>query len=187
MPHYPPVDESRDGLHRRLVARRDVPTAESTGVTTSKLSRYGPRRKEWRQVCQNFLTGGRIMSRAKLLLIAFAGLTLALSAAGDPPAPPVKNPSPDARFVGRWMLTFSNGVIESCEVHNDGSASESETLRSSEGKVSQQGGVIVVTFADDRVERWTAVGKRMVVEHWFPAAAYPAGEKVVGIADRVQQ
>jgi hypothetical protein len=89
--------------------------------------------------------------------------------------------------VGRWMVTFADGVIESCEVRNDGSASESETLRSSEGRVSQQAGAILITFADDRVERWTAVDKRMVVEHWFPAAAYPAGDKVVGIADRVQQ
>jgi hypothetical protein len=127
------------------------------------------------------------MSRAKLLLIAFATLTLALSAAGDPPAPPAKNPGPEAKFVGRWMITFSNGVVESCEVRNDGSASESEPLRSSEGKVSQQAGAIVVTFADDRVERWTAVDRRMVVEHWPTAAAYPAGERVVGIADRVQQ
>jgi len=85
------------------------------------------------------------------------------------------------------MVTFSNGVVESCEVRNDGNASESETLRSSEGKVSQQAGAVVITFADDRVERWTAVDKRMVVEHWCPAAAYPAGDKVVGIADRVQQ
>jgi hypothetical protein len=87
----------------------------------------------------------------------------------------------------RWMVTFSHRVIESCEVRNDGSASESETLRSSEGKVTQQANSVVITFADDRVERWTAVDKRMVVEHWFPAAAYPAGDKVVGIADRVQQ
>ena len=138
-------------------------------------------------MCRNFSTGGRIMSRAKLLLIAFATLTLALSAAGDPPLPPAKNPDLDARYVGRWMVTFSNGVIESCEVGKDGNASERETLRSSEGKVSQQAGAVVITFADDRVERWTAVDKRMVVEHWPSAAAYPAGDKVVGIADRVQQ
>jgi hypothetical protein len=141
----------------------------------------------WHQICQNFLTGGRIMSRTKLLLVSIATLTLALSAAGDPPASLAKNPSPDAKFTGRWMVTFSNGVIESCEVRNDGSASESETLRSSEGKVTQQAGSVVITFADDRVERWTPVDKRMVVEHWFPAAAYPAGDRVVGIADRVQQ
>ena len=127
------------------------------------------------------------MSRLRLLLIAGVALTLALSAAGDPPAPQSQNPGPDAKFVGRWMVTFSNGVIESCEVRSDGSASERETLRSSEGKVSQQVGSVVITFADDRVERWTAVDRRMVVEHWFPAAAYPAEERVVGIADRVQQ
>jgi hypothetical protein len=28
--------------------------------------------------------------------------------------------------------------------------------------VSQQAGAVVITFADDRVERWTAVDKRMV-------------------------
>ena len=127
------------------------------------------------------------MVRATLPLTAFAALTLALSAAGDPPAPPAKDPGRDATYVGRWMVTFSNGVIESCEVRHDGSASESETLRSSEGKVSQQAGAVVITFADDRVERWTAVDRRMVVEHWCPAAAYPAGYRVVGIADRVQQ
>jgi hypothetical protein len=127
------------------------------------------------------------MLRARLVLIAFATLTLALSAAGDPSAPPAMNPRPDAKFVGRWMVAFSNGVIESCEVRGDGSASESETLRSSEGKVSQQAGAIVITFADERVERWTAVDKRMVVEHWCPASACPAGERVMGIADRVQQ
>ncbi len=128
-----------------------------------------------------------MMSRVKLLLMACASLTLILtSAAGKPPAPPAKNPGPEARFVGRWMVTFANGVVESCEVRNDGSASESETLRSSDGQVSQQTDSVIITFADDRVERWTAVGRRMVVEHWFPAAGYPAGNRVLGIADRVQ-
>jgi hypothetical protein len=127
------------------------------------------------------------MLRARLLIIALATLTLVLPVAGDPPAPQAKNPGPDAKFVGRWMVTFANGVIESCEVRNDGTACERETLRSSEGKVTQEAGALVISFADDRVERWTAVDKRMVVEHWFPAAAYPAGDKVAGIADRVQQ
>jgi hypothetical protein len=153
----------------------------------SNLSSRLPRLNKWHQQCQNLSTGATIMLRARLLIIAFAALTPVLSAAGDPPAPQAKNPGHDAKFVGRWMVTFANGVIESCEVPNDGTASESETLRSSEGKATQQAGAIVITFADDRVERWTAVDKRMVVEHWFPAAAYPAGDKVVGIADRVQQ
>jgi hypothetical protein len=114
-------------------------------------------------------------------------MMLVLTAAGDPPAPLVKNPATDAKFVGRWMVTFQNGVIESCEVRDNGSASESETLRSSDGQVTQQAGSIIITFADDRVERWNPVGRRMVVEHWCPASSFPAGDRVVGIADRVQR
>ena len=30
----------------------------------------------------------------------------------------------------------------------------------------------------------SAVGKKWVVEHWFPSAEYPAGRPVVGIARR---
>src|SRR5436305_2113664 len=103
--------------------------AGAAGWSTSNPSGPGPRLKGWHEVRSYFSTGGRIMSRAKFLLIAFATLTLALSAAGDPPAPPVKNPSPDAKYVGKWMVRFSDGVIESCEVRADGTASESETLR----------------------------------------------------------
>jgi hypothetical protein len=41
----------------------------------------------------------------------------------------------------------------------------------------------VIVCDDDRVERWTAVGQRMVVEHWFPAAQFPSGTPVLGIAE----
>jgi hypothetical protein len=42
----------------------------------------------------------------------------------------------------------------------------------------------VITFNDDRVERWTAVGDRFVVEHWFPASRVPVVAPVLGIAER---
>jgi hypothetical protein len=32
--------------------------------------------------------------------------------------------------------------------------------------------------------RWTAVGKRMVVKHWYPSSSYPCGKPVFGIAER---
>jgi hypothetical protein len=44
--------------------------------------------------------------------------------------------------------------------------------------------VIVVVFRDDRVERWTPVGRRMVVERWATAAEYPAGKPGLGVAER---
>jgi hypothetical protein len=39
---------------------------------------------------------------------------------------------------------------------------------------------------DDRLERWTLVSKRMVVEHWFPASQVPVATPVLGIAERSQ-
>jgi len=62
--------------------------------------------------------------------------------------------------------------------------SVSEPRRSSRGKAEAKDGAVVVPFEDDRVERWTPVGERFVVEHWFPASAYPAGARVLGIAKR---
>ena len=111
------------------------------------------------------------MSRA---LVVGLLLVLAPLAPADPPAP-----AP----AGKWRVEFANGVVETC-VFEQGTATESEPLRNSTGKPAAQGGSVVIAFEDDRTERWTAVGKKWVVEHWFPSAAYPAGRPVVGIAKR---
>jgi hypothetical protein len=99
-------------------------------------------------------------------------LTLAVRAGGLP--------------VGRWKIEFANGVKEVCEVRQDGTASVTEPLRTSTGKAEVKGGSLVIVFQDDRVERWTPVGERMVVEHWYPGAQFPAGTPVLGIAEVVK-
>jgi hypothetical protein len=123
------------------------------------------------------------MSRAAFVTIA--ALAIPLFAVADPPAP-VKNPELPQQYLGKWTVSFANGVIEICEIRADGTASEREPNRSADGKIEQVDGSLVITFADDRVERWTAVDKRLVVEHWCPAQSYPAGKSVLGIADRTQ-
>jgi hypothetical protein len=125
------------------------------------------------------------MSRAKVLAAACALLVLALPAAGDRPAPPMGTAGPEFGLFGKWTVTFANGVVERCEVRANGTASESEPLRSADGKAEASGNSLVITFEDGRVERWTLIEGRVVVEHWCPAAAYPAGAAVVGAADRV--
>jgi predicted acyl esterase len=47
-----------------------------------------------------------------------------------------------------------------------------------------QGESAVMKFEDDRVERWTRDGERLVAEHWFPSSQFPAATPVVGIAQR---
>jgi hypothetical protein len=117
--------------------------------------------------------GVSLMSR----VLGVLALLLALPpfAPADPPAP--------AAPAGKWRVKFANGVVETC-AFDQGTATETEPLRQSTGKPEAQDGSFVIAFGDDRAERWTPVGKRWVVEHWYPSAAYPAGRPVVGIASR---
>jgi hypothetical protein len=91
-----------------------------------------------------------------------------------------------ASFKGKWNVEFSNGVKEVCQIRTDRAASVAEPLRTSSGKVEIKDGSVVIVYQDDRVERWTPVGKRMVVEHWHPGAPFPSGTPVLGIADAVR-
>jgi hypothetical protein len=93
---------------------------------------------------------------------------------------------PAAVPEGKWTVEFANGVTETCAVTTmDGyRAFVAEPNRSSPGVVAIDGGSAVLTFDDDRVERWTPVGDRFVVEHWFPAAGFGSARPVLGIAQR---
>ena len=104
-------------------------------------------------------------------------LTLPLTSAGDPPKP--EQPLP----VGKWSVEFSNGVVEKVEIKKDGTASVSEPARASDGKVTALAGSYLFVCEDGRIERWTPVGKRMVVEHWASIDQMSNGPPVKGIAD----
>jgi hypothetical protein len=123
------------------------------------------------------------MSRPLILLLAALALALPIARGGRPPE---LTAPPQGRLpVGRWSVAFTNGVKEVCEVRQDGTASVVEPLRSAEGKVAVHDSSVVICFQDDRVERWTPVGRRMIVEHWFPGTTFPAGMAVLGIGDAV--
>jgi hypothetical protein len=125
------------------------------------------------------------VSPARFLPAAVALLALTLASAGYAPVPPPKQ-RPPALPVGKWRVVFENGVVETCEVRKDGSATVVEPLRSSRGKATvDRKGVVVIVCDDDRTERWRPDGKRMAVEHFFPGSQYPAGKAVRGIARRV--
>jgi hypothetical protein len=99
-----------------------------------------------------------------------------------------KNPGPqpvDDAFVGQWAVEFANGVVETCDLVKEGTAKVAEPKRSSQGKVRDaMNGVVVLAFDDDRIERWTKIGHRMVVEHWASSDQFPGGTPVLGIAER---
>lgn len=116
--------------------------------------------------------------RQKALLFAVCVLlAVPLISAGDPPK------REQALPVGKWSVEFANGVVEKVEIKKDGTASVSEPARASDGKVTALPGSYLFVCADGRIERWTPVGKRMVVEHWASADQFPNGTPVKGIAD----
>lgn len=121
------------------------------------------------------------MWRALLLLFVF-GSALAAAPTLARNLPPVD----DLRPAGKWKVVFINGVIESVEIEADGTAFVREPLRTSRGKAVIEDGSWVITFEDDRVERWTPAGERLVAEHFCPASAYPAGKPVLGIAEKAR-
>jgi hypothetical protein len=117
--------------------------------------------------------------RQSVLLIVVA-LSLAFA-----PAPLPRNRTNPRLLAGKWVVKFTNGVVQTCELRTDGMAFVAEPARSSGGRTQAKGNAVVITFNDDRVERWSVRGTSVAVEHWFPASRYPSGPSVRGIAQRL--
>jgi hypothetical protein len=126
------------------------------------------------------------MKRLILLLALGAALTIAPGLWGDDPRPVGLGDVQGAPAVGKWKVEFANGVVQESHIRRDGDASVEEPRRRSNGTAQAQGGALVITFDDDRVERWTPVGTRFVVEHWFPGLRLPTTTAVLGIAERAK-
>jgi hypothetical protein len=124
----------------------------------------------------------------RLLGLAFAGAVLLVPVAfGGPPPLPVPQPSPKASLpVGKWRVEYANEVTEVCDVQKDGTASVVEPVRIAGGKAVVSGASVVMVFENGRVQRWTPVGKRFAVEHWFPGSQFTAKPDVLGIAERTE-
>lgn len=93
----------------------------------------------------------------------------------------------DSPLVGRWKVEFANGVKEACRIGTNRTAVVSEALRTATGLMESRDNSVVISYQDDRIERWTPVGDRCVVEHWFPVAAFSNTLPVLGIADRASE
>src|SRR4051794_16621134 len=91
---------------------------------------------------------------------------------------------PGAFGVGLWSIRFTNGVSGACVPRADGTTSVLGEKRAADGKTERAGRAVLLFFADEGVERWTPVGQETVVEHWSPAANFPAGSPVLDIGKR---
>ena len=125
------------------------------------------------------------MTRLLAVLFFCLAVAVARDSGGDVAKGSKPSRSPDSLPVGKWNVAFINGVRQVCEISDAklGQATVAEPSRTSEGMVSQADGSLLMTFNDDRIERWTPARGRFLVEHWFPAAGYPRAEPVLGIAE----
>jgi hypothetical protein len=126
------------------------------------------------------------MPALRLLSATAIALAICLAASAHAPAPLPKKERGTALPVGRWTVRFDNGVVQTCEVGKDGAVRVVEPLRNAAGKATVKGRAVVIVCADDRTERWTRVEGRLIVEHWYPASAYPDGKSVRGVAERAK-
>jgi hypothetical protein len=103
------------------------------------------------------------------------------------PLPPVVTSEAAANLpAGKWRVDYANGVSEVCSVNKDGLALVTDPVRIV-GKAAVSGSAILMLFENGRVQRWTPVGNRFVVEHWFPGDKFPStAASTVGIAEPAQ-
>jgi hypothetical protein len=133
-----------------------------------------------------------------LTVVALLGVAIAAHApvpAAQPLGPQLGRHPPGIKsadrlspWIGRWNVEFANGIQQVHELRNDYTATvKSDTLNwSSRGRIERDGKSVTITYRDDRVERWTPVGDRMVVEHWYPASRLPITAPVLGIGERAK-
>ncbi|HSQ55472.1 MAG TPA: hypothetical protein VLM40_06980 [Gemmata sp.] len=119
---------------------------------------------------------------ARAVLLGFFLVVVGTGRSSEPD--PMPADPPDIGLpVGKWKVEFANGVKEVCHIGNGGESTVEEPRRRSNGIAEVKGGSVVIRFHDDRIERWTRVGSRYVVEHWFPGSQLPTVTPVLGIAE----
>lgn len=92
-------------------------------------------------------------------------------------------PDPSPSWTEHWRAEFANGVVQVYELSSEGTATVDAGNWQDTGMIEFGEGHLIIRYSQDRAERWTPVGDRMVVEHWFPASQLPTQAPVLGIAE----
>lgn len=87
---------------------------------------------------------------------------------------------------GKWRVEYANGITEVCTVNKEGGAVVTDPVRIV-GRAAASGNAILFLFENGRAQRRTPIGKRFVVEHWFPGDKFPTtAASTLGIAEPAQ-
>jgi len=105
----------------------------------------------------------------------------------------VKGNSAGVRYpFGKWQMITSSGpyaptsILGTYDFRSDGTVFWKEKARQAFGKVTIRDGVILVVYPDDRTERITPSGPRLLIEHWCPSSNYPSKFPMFVYAERIK-
>ncbi|NND96991.1 MAG: hypothetical protein HKN47_06645 [Pirellulaceae bacterium] len=88
--------------------------------------------------------------------------------------------------VGKWTVVFANGVVQTTQIHADGTATVTQSARSAAGTATVKDGFVEIRYDDDRAERWMVGGDTLTVQHWHPIRDMPDKPAVLGTAERIR-
>lgn len=99
---------------------------------------------------------------------------------------PSRSPTKVELPIGKWQMIKDGSVFGSYEFRRDGSVMWTEAIRQAVGKATVMDDAILVVYQDDRTEKITPFGPRLIVEHWHPSSQYPASRPVFVYAEKVK-
>ena len=92
-----------------------------------------------------------------------------LPAAAEPHKPVPPRPKAPG-FTGLWRVIYSHGAVRTYHVGADDTVQFIEERRRG---ALRRGQHVLLQFGDGKIERWTLVKGRLLVQHWNPASGYP--------------
>jgi len=88
--------------------------------------------------------------------------------------------NPDAALAGKWKVRYATGSIRHYIFAPGGHVHFTDENRN--GRLANG----VLDFNDDRAERITPAGDRLLVEHFNPKETFPNGIPLLGVAEKEQ-
>lgn len=88
--------------------------------------------------------------------------------------------------TGKWQFVNAQGPFGTYEFRANGTVLWTEKARRAIGKCTVKDGSILIVYEDDRTERLTPCGPRLLVEHWSPSSSYPAGYPGFAYAEKAK-
>ena len=98
-------------------------------------------------------------------LIFILGIFPAAGCAGTTPPPIDADNPPFEAIAGTWEITYNHEGTRTYTIFDNGEVKAQGGNRTAQLKRADH---LLLDFGDDKVERLTLAGSRLLIEHWYP-------------------